>query len=70
MFMRSLAAEATRWAITTVVLDPGWVRTDMGGPGAPLTPRQSVEGMIRVIEGLTRRQNGRFLTWQGREQVW
>jgi len=68
--MRSLAAEARRWGIITVLLDPGWVRTDMGGPGASLTPRQSVEGMIRVIEALTRRQNGHFLTWQGHEQVW
>lgn len=70
MVMRSLAVEARRWGITTVLLDPGWVRTDMGGPSAPLTPRRSVEGMIRVIDALTRRHNGRFLTWQGSEQVW
>ncbi|MBI3329866.1 MAG: SDR family oxidoreductase [Nitrospinae bacterium] len=70
MFMRSFAAEARRWGIMTVLLDPGWVRTDMGGPGAPLTPRESVESMIRVIDALTRRQNGRFLTWQGSAQVW
>ncbi len=70
MFMRSLASEAKQWGITTVLLDPGWVRTDMGGRSATLTPRQSVEGMIRVIDTLTRRQNGRFLTWRGHEQVW
>jgi NAD(P)-dependent dehydrogenase (short-subunit alcohol dehydrogenase family) len=70
MFMRSMAAEVGRWGITTVLLDPGWVRTDMGGPSASLTPRQSVEGMIHIIDGLTRRQNGRFLTWQGRELAW
>jgi NAD(P)-dependent dehydrogenase (short-subunit alcohol dehydrogenase family) len=70
MFMRSLAGEARRWSITTILLDPGWVRTDMGGPSAPLTPRRSAEGMIHVIDGLTRRHNGRFLSWQGSEQVW
>ena len=70
MFMRSLAAEAKRWGIITVLLDPGWVRTDMGGPGAPLTPRRSAEGMIHVIDALAPRQNGRFLSWQGREQDW
>ncbi|MGH8059406.1 MAG: SDR family NAD(P)-dependent oxidoreductase, partial [Candidatus Entotheonellia bacterium] len=70
MFMRSLAAEAKRWGIITVLLDPGWVRTDMGGPGAPLTPRRSAEGMIHVIDALTPPQNGCFLTWQGHEQDW
>jgi NAD(P)-dependent dehydrogenase (short-subunit alcohol dehydrogenase family) len=70
MFMRSLAAEAKRWHIMTVLLDPGWVSTDMGGPGAPITPEQSVRGMSRVIDLLKRQQNGRFLTWQGHEQPW
>jgi NAD(P)-dependent dehydrogenase (short-subunit alcohol dehydrogenase family) len=70
MFMRSLAGDAKTWGITTVLLDPGWVSTDMGGPGAPLTPERSVGGMLRVIEALTPRHNGRFLTWQGEEQNW
>ena len=70
MFMRSLAADAKRWRITTVLLDPGWVSTDMGGRGAPLTPQQAVEGMIRVIDTLTPRHSGRFFTRQGHEQVW
>jgi NAD(P)-dependent dehydrogenase (short-subunit alcohol dehydrogenase family) len=70
MFMRSLAADAKRWGITTVLLDPGWVSTDMGGPGAPLTPEVAVRAMIRVIDALTPRRNGRFLTWQGDEQNW
>jgi NAD(P)-dependent dehydrogenase (short-subunit alcohol dehydrogenase family) len=70
MFMRSLAADVKRWGITTVLLDPGWVSTDMGGPNAPLTPKQSVRAMICVIDTLTPRQNGHFLTWRGGEQVW
>lgn len=70
MFMRSLAVDAQHWGITTVLLDPGWVRTDMGGRAAPLTPRQAVEGMLHVIDTLTPHHNGRFFTWRGREQVW
>lgn len=70
MFMRSLAGDAKRWGIITVLLDPGWVRTDMGGPAAPVTPRESVRGMIGVIDALTPRQNGRFFTWQGHELAW
>jgi NAD(P)-dependent dehydrogenase (short-subunit alcohol dehydrogenase family) len=70
MFMRSLAADAKRWGITTVLLDPGWVSTDMGGPGAPLAPKKAVAAMLRLIDALTPRHNGRFLTWQGDEQDW
>jgi NAD(P)-dependent dehydrogenase (short-subunit alcohol dehydrogenase family) len=70
MFMRSLAADTKRWGIITVLLDPGWVSTDMGGPSAPITPQQAADGMIRVIDTLTPRHNGRFFTRQGREQVW
>jgi NAD(P)-dependent dehydrogenase (short-subunit alcohol dehydrogenase family) len=70
MFMRSLAADGKRWGITTVLLDPGWVSTDMGGPGAPIAPEKAVGGMLRLIDALTPRSNGRFLTWQGDEQDW
>jgi NAD(P)-dependent dehydrogenase (short-subunit alcohol dehydrogenase family) len=70
MFMRSLAADAKRWGITTVLLDPGWVRTDMGGPSAPMTPENAVHCMMRLIDSLTPRHNGRFLNWQGHEQDW
>ncbi len=70
MFMRSLAADAKGWGITTVLLDPGWVRTDMGGLSAPITPEKAVRSMIHLIDSLTLRQNGRFLNWQGHEQDW
>ena len=70
MFMRTLAADAKRWGITTVLLDPGWVSTDMGGPGAPLAPEKAVGAMLRLIDALTPRHNGRFLTWQGDKQDW
>jgi NAD(P)-dependent dehydrogenase (short-subunit alcohol dehydrogenase family) len=68
--MRSLAHDAASSGITTVVLDPGWVRTDMGGAGAPLEPAESVAGMLRVIDALTPADRGRFLDWRGRAQPW
>lgn len=70
MFTRSLAAELADEGFTCVVLSPGWVQTDMGGPNATLTPAQSVTGLRNVIDGLTPAMTGRFLNHDGAEQPW
>lgn len=53
-----------------VSFHPGWVRTDMGGAGADLTPEQSVTSLRRTIAGLKRADNGRFLDHDGTAIVW
>ena len=53
-----------------VVLHPGWVQTDMGGPGAMMTPEASVTAMRRVIAGLKSGDSGHFLRYDGRELPW
>lgn len=68
--MRSLVPDVKPKGISVVILDPGSVRTDMGGPTAPLSPEESVEGMIQVIDGLTLDQSGSFISWQGRPMAW
>jgi NAD(P)-dependent dehydrogenase (short-subunit alcohol dehydrogenase family) len=68
--MRNVAIGWRGEGIICVVLSPGWVRTDMGGAGAPLSPEQSVSGMRQVIAGLTPSDSGKFLTWQGQERPW
>ena len=70
MFMRSAASELSRDGFTCVVIDPGWVRTAMGGKDAPLTTDASVEAMLRVIEGLRPSDSGRFLDRRGRDVPW
>ncbi len=53
-----------------VVIHPGWVKTDMGGQGAPITVTESAEGIISVMDGLTADDHGKFLTWDGRIHPW
>lgn len=68
MYMRTLAFAIP--SVTSFLLDPGWVRTDMGGSNASLSPERSVSGMMRVIDQTTRRDTGRFLRWDGAEEPW
>ena len=56
--------------VITAVLHPGWVQTDMGGKGAPLTPEQSVTGMRKVIEGLGEADIGSFHDYSGKVLPW
>ena len=56
--------------VTAIVMHPGWVRTDMGGEHASLSPRESALGIKGVVESLTPDQHGQFLTWDGHEHPW
>ncbi|WP_324676515.1 SDR family oxidoreductase [Hymenobacter sp. GOD-10R] len=70
MYMRSLAAEVGHYGIISVLVDPGWVRTGMGGSGATLPPSDSARGIIRIADQLHIEENGSFLTWQGQPVPW
>ena len=68
--MRTLSIDLAARGIIAVPMHPGWVRTDMGGPRAPIDVQTSVAGMIRVIAGLTKAQSGKFLTFTGETLPW
>jgi NAD(P)-dependent dehydrogenase (short-subunit alcohol dehydrogenase family) len=66
-----LAAIALRdRGIVVVSLSPGWVRTDMGGTGAPLMPEEAIASMLRVIDHLRPSDSGRFLERTGETIPW
>lgn len=67
---RSLAAELAPEGITVIAITPGWVRTEMGGGEATLSPAESVRGILSVAARLTPKDAGRFLDYQGEEQPW
>jgi len=67
---KGLSGDLGSRGITVVVMHPGWVRTDMGGASAPLSPSDSVSGMRKVIDGLTPGDNGKFLNYDGSVIPW
>ena len=70
MFTRSLAAELGPDGFTCIVMNPGWVRTDLGGPNARLSPAESIGAMITVIDGLTPADTGAFYSYGGERVPW
>lgn len=70
MLTNTLAKELGKDGFICVVFHPGWVQTDMGGSSAPVTPEQSIGGMIKVIDALTRESNGKFYDYTGKELPW
>ena len=70
MVMRSVAIDVAERGVASVVVNPGWVRTDMGGANAPLTPAESVSALRKLIETLGRQQSGKFFNYDGREYPW
>ncbi|MDP2006226.1 MAG: SDR family oxidoreductase [Rubrivivax sp.] len=53
-----------------VALHPGWVRTDMGGSNADLTPARSVADMRGTLAALTPEQHGAFFNHDGTPLPW
>ena len=70
MFIRTMAAELRPEGFICVLMDPGWVRTDMGGAGAPTTPQESAGRMLKTMDRLSPSDTGRFLTSRGRDEPW
>lgn len=68
--VRSLAMDLSPEGFTAVVLHPGWVLTDMGGPNALITADTSVAGMMAVVDGLDPAATGRFFNYDGTEIAW
>ena len=70
MVMRSLSIDLAPRGITCVVVNPGWVQTDMGGSHATLTTVESVTMLRRLIDTLGPAQSGKFFNYDGREYAW
>jgi NAD(P)-dependent dehydrogenase (short-subunit alcohol dehydrogenase family) len=68
--MRSISVLVKERGVIAVSMTPGWTRTDMGGPDAPLSAQDSVSGMRKVIAGLTPAHSSHFYRHTGEEVPW
>ena len=69
-FTRSFVATEVRdRPVAVLTMQPGWVRTDMGGPNAPLSVEESVSRMADLIEA-GQPPGHRFVDYQGAELAW
>ena len=70
MFTKTLAIELAPEGFTCLTIHPGWVKTDMGGENANLTPEQSISGMRDVIQTLGPADTGTYWSYSGEEVPW
>ena len=68
--MHSLALDLKPSGIACILLHPGWVKTDMGGQGADITPQVSASVIRSVITRTTPDDTGRFFYYDGSDIAW
>jgi NAD(P)-dependent dehydrogenase (short-subunit alcohol dehydrogenase family) len=70
MLMRSFAARHRDDARTLLLMAPGWVRTDMGGPDARLSIAESIPNLLSTMEAYEGRSGLHYLDYLGRVVPW
>jgi NAD(P)-dependent dehydrogenase (short-subunit alcohol dehydrogenase family) len=70
MFMRSFAARHAGDRRTMVLMAPGWVRTEMGGPGARLSIEESVPNIVNTLLATHGKPGLHYLDYLGRPVPW
>jgi NAD(P)-dependent dehydrogenase (short-subunit alcohol dehydrogenase family) len=68
--MRSFAARHRNDPRTLLLLAPGWVRTDMGGPMARLSIQDSIPNLVKVIGAQEGKGGLQYLDYLGRAVSW
>lgn len=70
MLTTAMKSELRDRGISVMLVHPGWVETDMGGPNAPIQAEESVAGIMARIEEQTMDMTGRFVDYTGQVLPW
>ena len=70
MFSKNLSIDLKNDGILVASIHPGWVKTDLGGPHAPVPVSESVKGIISVAEALSNVDSGSFHSFDRNEILW
>lgn len=70
MSYHNLALDLKERGVIAIVINPGWVQTDMGGRGAPLKPDASISAMRKVFDSVTLADSGKFMDYKGSTWAW
>lgn len=68
--MQAMALDLKARNVAVALIHPGWVQTDMGGPGAQITPQESATGIRSVIAAMSLADTGKFYKWNGDIHPW
>jgi NAD(P)-dependent dehydrogenase (short-subunit alcohol dehydrogenase family) len=70
MASKSMSVDLASEGILSVVVNPGWVQTDMGGSGAPLPVEGSAKNILTLIDRLRIEDSGSFFNHTGARFEW
>jgi hypothetical protein len=68
--MRSYAARDPKSTRALVLMAPGWVKTELGGPDARLTIEESVPNLVNVLLAKQGKPGLEYLDYQGKTVPW
>ena len=69
-FMRSYAARHGSGHRSLVLMAPGWVRTELGGPEAHLTIEESIPNVVKTLDSLQGRPGLHYVDYLGQTVAW
>lgn len=69
-FMRSFSARHPDDPRALLLIAPGWVRTDMGGPQADLSIEESIPNVVDLITKLSGKPGVHYYNYDGRQIAW